>query len=358
MIGATLFDMPSPRPMQSQRTPTKRRVAQALGLALVIGGLGISASSADPDPDRVPNQEDLPTYPQSGQWVPLRAAGLNYADRAKQWIRLPSMLTSAFNRSAANLFDNQCNPGAGLYPYTKRTARSASVHFKSPSGASDSYGYVGPFTVRTVAFGSIPVEAKIQLQQLRDEQNKSIGLEFRSVEGDLCPSANPHGNYPTFHVGNVRIEGELKVAVASLKVDGVDLELRNTCRTAEPSSIKLTAPEYFSVKVGPGNIFKYYLETGPGATPLPDNQTPVAANVLTTPVFQPVSGGLLTGNVAIGPFAGCLTTRGEDVSRLLTATVSGDNNAVMTRSEGINPDASALPPGTPFPPLPIPTSAP
>lgn len=344
-------------PLKMPRTSTalRSRVARSAVLACIVLGAGMSAGSADDqNPDRVPFQSELPTYPVTGGWVPSRGTGLNYATSAKQWIRLPPLFMSAYNRASTTLIDNRC-PGGRLYPYQSSTKRSAALHFQSSPGTPSHYGYVGPFTVRTVAFGSIPVEAQIQLRQRRDAQDKPIGLELSTIEEVFCPGVGPHSegtNEETTYVHGSVVSGELEVAVAQLRVDGIDLHLRGSCQTEKPAAVSFSGADYYSLDLAA----RVYLDAAPGTPPLPADQAPRAANLMRTPVFNVGVGGLLTGNVDIPAFSGCLTTSGEDVSRLLTTTVSGPDNRAITRAEGI--DATETPRTEPLPALPFPTTAP
>lgn len=331
-----------------------RRGAQLLATTVAVVGMGMTAGSAAPE--NVPNPSDLPTYPESGTWIALRGTAINYAGTPKQWMRMPPLFTSAYNRNTTLLQDRQCRPGGRLYPYASLIKRSAAVHLQSSANAKKPYGLIGPIVVRTVAFGSIPIEAEVQLQQVRDSVGKTVGLEFKSAESVFCPGLGPFPDGTTDHIKDIGMRGDLNVAIVGLRVDGVNLKLRETCRTAKPAAIAVTAPDYYRVTRGFDRDF--YIETGPGATPLPPDQVPSAENLLTTPTFQPVKGGLLTGKVTISAFSGCLTSGGEDISRLLTATVSGDDNHVVVRAEGLEPDDTLFPPGTPLPPLPFPTTAP
>lgn len=333
------------------------RLIKVTILGCVVATAGLSAGSAAPGDEEVPYQSELPTYSETGLWVTPRATGLNYATTAAQWIRLPPLFVAAYNRAATNLVDNRC-PGGRLYPYTDQSIRSAALHFSSSGGAPSHYGYVGPFPVRTVAFGSIPVEAQIELRQRRDAQNKPIGLELRSTDGTFCPGLGHPSEGPderTVHVRDVKVSGELDLVVTSLRVDGVDLRLRESCRTSKPATLSLSAPEYFQIRRA-GDAIRIYLDRKPGSAPISRDDWPDAARVMETPLFNVGLGGRLSGNVDIPAFADCVTASGEDVSRLLTATVAGPDNPTITRTEGLVFDPN--PPTKPLPALPFPTAAP
>lgn len=338
---------PRPRALRSRATV---RIAALCAVVLTLGVVGGSAQGD------VANQDELPTYPESGKWVAVRATSINYAAAAKQWIRLPPLFVSAYNRRSTNLIDRRCLEGVGvLYPYQDRVTRDATMHFRSSANAPAAYGYVGPFTVRTVAFGSIPVEARVQLRQLRTGDNKSVGIDIKAPEQNFCPDRGPLPAEKTLHVSSADVKGKLEVAVTGLEVDGVDLKLRKTCRTRQPAALTLSSTEYFATVESDGILLKeFYTKNGAEMHRLEPQEEPKEANLFTTPVFNLVYGGLLTGNVTIPAFAACLTEGGEDISKLLTTTVAGNDNPVIVRAEGLD----SLPSETPLPDLPFPTAAP
>lgn len=335
---------PRPRALRSRATV---RIAALCAVVLTLGVVGGSAQGD------VANQDELPTYPESGSWVPVRATSINYAATAKQWIRLPPLFVSAYNRTSTRLVDTRC-PGGLLYPYEDQVKRHATMHFRSSANAPAAYGYIGPFTVRTVAFGSIPVEARVQLRQLRTGDNKSVGADLKAADRVFCLGQGPLPTEKTVHVSSADVNGELEVVVTGLEVDGVDLKLRNTCKTRQPAAMTLSSPEYFATGTGEAPDHEYYTRNGAGLDRLEPQEKPTPVNVFTTPVFNVSAGGLLTGNVAIPAFSACLTKDGEDISRLLTTTVSGNDNPVIVRAEGLE----SIPSDEPLPGLPFPTTAP
>lgn len=326
-----------------RRHRKKRRMLSRLAVsALVLAGLGVQNSSAAEDP-RYPGLPDFSST--SGDWVSPQGTGLTYADRAQQWVRLPPVYLGTFNRFAKTRTDNRCQ----LYtPYSMTEEYHATAFFLSSSGAPEPWGYVGPFTVRTVAFGSIPVEASIELRQPRDDENLPIGIEIKQKNGLYCAGKSPYpdiavpgGVTRNSHYDPASVDGQVEVGVTALKVDGVDVDLRGTCRTSKPGALALTSREYFTMS--PDN-----LEPGVQTTP---------ENFMTTPYLNIANGGLLFGTADIPPFAGCVTATGEDVSQLLTATVSGPGNPVSMRTNGLVKSCmnrDVCPP--PLPDLPFPAS--
>lgn len=300
----------------------------------VLLSAGLSAGSSNAAEDS--NFPGLPKL-DSGTWGAPRATGLNYTKQAQQWVRLPPLVAAAHSRAVVTRTDNGCQL---LLPYRRTELYSAPLFLRSSKGARRPYGYVGPFTVRTVAFGSIPVEASIELRQPRDGEDLPVPLEVKQMSGVFCPGESPFPDVPlqpdaNKYLAPAEVDGQLEVAVTELKVDGVDLKLADDCRTSEPGKISLTSREL------------YALDPDVPAEDRPDDER----KLLTTPYFSLGNGGLLTGTVAIPAFTGCATRGGEDISRLLTATISGSDNPVEMRSEGLR-NTVCLEPGAQCPPLP------
>lgn len=311
------------------------RLLRIGAIGIVLAAMGATNSSAAEDP-QFPG---LPRSPEIGSWVDTRTTSLNYVEATRQWIRPPRFSVKAYSEATTYLADPLC---VRLRPFRASAIYSADLHFVSSKGAPDPYGHVGPFAVRTVAFGGIPVEAEVALRQQRDAENLPIGLEFTQTLKRYCRGLGPNAG-PTEEEAlstNTTVNGQLEVAITSLKVDGVDLRLTDACRTGSPSTINLSSPDH--------------LNLDPTLEP---EDHPAPENIYTTKFFNAIAGGLLTGTIDIPAFAGCVTETGEDVSRLLTTTVSGKDNPVIIRSEGVA-TATVGDRSEPFDPLPFPTQAP
>ncbi len=275
-------------------------------------------------------------------WLSPRATGVNYSTATRQWIRVPPIFGAAYNVLSGTRQDFTCRR---LAPYRSRKDWQAFVHLRSTQGSRAPYGYLGPFTVRTLAFGSIPVEAQIRISQLRDGDDLPIALEATQRTGDFCEGLGPHAGPEEIeaHWDAAKLRGQVIVEVVTLKVDGVSVGLRGRCRGREPSSLELSGREWFSLAPDNEHI---------------DEPVGTVAWLMKTREFGMANGGLLTGNLVVPEFVGCLTSTGEDLSALLTAAVSGPDNPVSMRSEGLSTDR---PDGTakdPLPPLPFPERAP
>lgn len=304
----------------SKRRTLTTRVARIAAAALVLGGVGLQSGSAAEDP----TYPGLPAFTGPGVWAGPRAMGISHVDQAKQWVRLPPLVLGAFVHTSIKRRDTSCGT---YFPYESTTDWHATGFLRSSKGASEPWGIVGPFTARTVAFGSIPVEASVELRQVRDSENLPVGLEIKQKTAIYCSGQGP---YPPILGGSndhwfpTTVSGQAGVAVTALKVDGVDLQLKPGCSTSKPGTLALKSPDWYSMN--PENLI-------PGVSP--NSKVAGAKPYLTTRYFGMANGGLLEGTVEIPDFADCVTTQGEDVSRLLTATVSGADNPVAMRSQGL-----------------------
>jgi hypothetical protein len=188
----------------------------------------------------------------------------------------------------------------------------------SPKGAPANYGYMPPMTVRSVGFGLMPVEATVQVSQRR-KNGYPIPLQ---AQLDMTAYGDPTG---TLHddvkqVGHpVVVEDAFNIHILKVKVDGVDVGLTGDCRTKTPAPVKVSSPEF--------------------TIPLP-HQPPHDPKVDTdyfhewfrthdpSEYFSPTYGGELNGTITIPAFTGCTTKTGDDLSALMTLSVSGAGNPV------------------------------
>lgn len=305
----------------------------AAGVAVACVAM-LNASSAEtledtlPEDPRFPGQ-GLPGYGQhptteQSTWIDPQATTLNYMGVAKQWVRPPTLYTVGSNLPTATLNDPRCSGRLGEGVRNRRDYRAPLV-FLNPHAAptaSNRFGETQSFTVRTAAFGSLPVEAVVTLEQPRN------------VEGAVLPAiATQRGVYycvgeGPFESGNgllgTTVTGTVSVRVTRLRVDGVPISLASRCIAAD-GRLSLSAPDYFD-----------------GDPQIRDEERPPQssediAGILRTKFFNIGNGGLLSGTLDIPAFSGCRTTKGDDLSRILTAAVAGEGNPVTVRSEGLPP---------------------
>lgn len=316
-------------PQESGRTVVtkrRRRRLRKLGLAALATSCIMTAysplsSSASEDPT-YPGLPDQNTF--RGGWVSPSASVINEARKAKQWVRLPPLAIAAYNFGSVRRDDTSplCDRLGG---YKSLTDYKASLYFVSGDEKSPHpYGYVRAFDVHAVAFGTIPVTATVRLAQPRDSENLPIGGTATQKTGEFCPPGGPFTEKPPggssrpVHIIDTDVRLATNVEVVDLSVDGVHLGLRPGCRTSAPSEVVATAAEY------------YGWDPSVSAAERPSKET-----VMTTKYFTLAVGGLLTGSVDIGAFADCTTPAGEDVSPLLTNVISGQDNKVVLRAQGL-----------------------
>lgn len=284
----------------------------------------------------------FPGLPDAGDTLLApRVTGLTEARTARQWVRIPSAQAVGFPGNAVERRDPTCLR-LGKYSYT--ADYSAQIFMLSPVGSAAKYGYIGPFTTRTVAFGSIPVEASIRISQQRDADNLPVPLRAKQKAAQFCPGLGPNAGHGQIEQSLVDTEvtGSVDIDITSISVDGVSLRLKQTCRSKQPVALKLTAPDVFSLDptLGVNNPL-----IPPGADLDQDADRDLVAKAIlertmTSPYFNFGFGGLLTATVDIPPFAGCTTASGEDISPLLTSAISGPTNDLKLRSEALTAEVT------------------
>ncbi|MFF5506356.1 DUF6801 domain-containing protein [Streptomyces roseolus] len=170
-------------------------------------------------------------------------------------------------------------------------------HFTTLSPGNLSYQgrkQTPPFTATFLTFDFQPVTATMVLEQVGPI---TIDTLLRIV-------TSTYDN----HLENT-VRAPLVLRVLDVKVNGVDLDVGPSCRTAAPLASPEPEPERY-----PGN---HLVLLGLGKIPYGQ---PAEGYVLT-------GGGPLTGTVTIPPFKDC-GAGGEDLDRLLTAAISGPDNHV------------------------------
>lgn len=263
----------------------------ALLTVLTLTTLGAGSSQADDGPyPGLPPAEVPPPPLVHTSWGGTAFGALAYVRRARQWVRTP-LVTAAFD-----LNQGIADPNPDPSRYQRCSVVNANSYLVAPAGASYNYGASRDVTVRTVAFGNIPVEATVRLEQTR-------------VEGLPVP-VKLHTQVCTNTIGAIEVpDNEFKFSlfthVVAVSVDGTPLRLDGACRTRTAGPVDLHGKGYYQGWDGTKNV-------PPPATPYWESGH-----------YNVASGGLLTGTMDVPAFAGCTTAEGDDLSRLLTATISG-----------------------------------
>lgn len=252
-----------------------------------------------------------PAADSSQDWQAASQGGLSYAKRAKQWFRSPDAMVT-FNARAI-IYDND-----DVANYNRTVGYAYMV---SPAGAPANYGYLPPMTVRSVGFGLIPVEATVQVSQRRENgypvaaKATMLGADYKGVNSQGGLTFTKQVAEPTV------VDDAFNVHILGVKVDGVDLELSGDCRTVTPAPVHMVGSGYTipfpydapATHDFPTNIDKFFQTSDPAT------------------FFNPLWGGQLNGTMTIPPFTGCSTSSGDDLSALMTLSVSGPDNPISAR---------------------------
>lgn len=299
----------------------RRRLRRTLGMSFLAAAI-LSLSSHSSSNAAEGPWPGLPRFTGEGSWTGAAQGGISQAAKARQWAQVPMQVTAARQQTTGTEY-----PQPDPLDRFSRRVYTISLFLVSPPGSEHNYGMSPKFTVRTVAFGAIPVEATLQLIQRRGPDGlpvpivASSGITFFNVSG-------------TAEYEDTVIEDDVTLRVTRLVVDGVDLGLAGRCQTAEPGKLSL---------FGRG-----WNETEGVSRDYPWLQGRYFAS----------AGGALEGSVDIPSFAGCTSSNGEDISRLLASAVSGPGNAVKLHVSGPVCTPNLAPsPGTTRPDQPGPNPA-
>lgn len=235
-------------------------------------------------------------------WSAAAQGGLSYAKRAKQWFRTPdAMVTFVANAANWPQEDNK-----------KRFMSEGQAQMVSPPGAPETYGFMEPVTVRSVGFGLMPVEATVQVSQRRSG-GYPIPMHARI---DFVSHLDPvTGKILRQVTDQTTVKDAFNVRILKVRVDGEDLGLTGNCRTVEPAPVTMIGPAY----------------TIEDPDRYPSYKTDWFRTTDPTTFFHPTFGGQLTGTLTIPAFTGCTTKVGDDLSKLMTLSVSGPDNPVVAR---------------------------
>ncbi|MFT4287913.1 hypothetical protein [Nocardioides sp.] len=301
-----------------------RRLLRRATAPLVLVTLLMLACGPSADADGVyyPSWPGLPnlTVPtgwakskDSGDW----ATGLTEVARARQWLKVPAQATALLVLQEPVITYPTDDPQGRKQTTTYR----AYTFLSSPAGATDGYGIGMPITVRTVAFGAVPVEVGLRIEQLRDEDDLPVALEVAMTVTGYYP-ATPVEVRPgvtSTESSSARLTGQVRVRLTALAVDGIDVGLGDC--VSPPISLDLTSNTAW--KSDP--LTDPDLDPEVAATP---SGSTARVDWLAARGLAKIMGGAVSGQLEIPAFSDCRTTAGEDVSPLLTGAVSGPGNAV------------------------------
>lgn len=288
-----------------------------------------STSSAEPGPyPGLPYVDPVPDFPPSTDrnitaWLNAPYTGLAGSTRALQWSRVP------IGTLASNIAIFVCSPPGGANPCPFPTPEGMTGFYTryhiagflvSPDGSSDPYGDGQVMTIRTVAFGSIPVEVDVQISQTRDADGLPVPIILEAADYSTGAPGGPITDYVTVPA---TLKGKITVGIDRLRIDGVDVGLTGSCSTS-PTDLQGTSEEA-RVPIGQeGGLDTKRFTVG-------------------------TDGGGATGKIDIPAFGSCATTTGDDVGPILTSALSGPDNPVSVQYGGAYCFADYTPDGFPKP---------
>lgn len=302
---------------------------------ILVAWLGLVAVGAAPgaySDDSPGSGYDLPPAGTGAAQGPVGISQTALARRAKLIVRLPNMLGWV---QVSPPRDPNSGPGRSRPVPLPDEFQShvpgcvatgvpimSDVYAIGPAPEGRPVGELPPATIKTVAFGSIPVTATLQLSQIVDGQLEPLRADLwqtpRPGYGYRCDPNN--GNQTPTGYGTVK--GQLSLTISRLRIDGQPVDIGAHCRTVTPLEINLWADRAGETArpsdAGPDWAMGWTPGTGGDLYQRKD----------TTRVDVP--GGYLvhpgSTDLTIPAFTDCTSTAGDDISRLLTATISGSGN--------------------------------
>lgn len=240
-------------------------------------------------------------FPEAG-WLGTGQVARAGSVKGKQWASLPLTMV-AVNAVWTN--ESTPRPVPPDKPALIDTI-NAYVFMVSPddSVGGHNYGDSALVPVRTVAFGSIPVEATLQVSQLRDADGTPEELELELAQRAWGTGRN---RYYTFDEVNLR--ASVIVRLRQLKLDGVDVRLQDSCRTHTPALLDVAAQPW---------------ATEPGGGTLAGQYDPEVG-------MLGQSGAHFDGTIDIPAFSGCITNSGDNLSGIVSTVLAGEDNPVSVR---------------------------
>lgn len=281
-------------------------IAAAVVAALAWGPTGSNADELDPPGQRdwpgLPVREQLPGTRGLEMWGTSAQAGVAYTAQARQWIRLPETKLAISNAAISTARPRDRPELQNLW---QQFGKAVAV----PDDPALGYGTFNPGTIRTVAFGSVPVEARLVIRQVEDENGVPKPIVVEQTSEKVLRSSIPEVGYAERLLDPVFDEAKISAHLTELKVDGVDVGLHGDCRTASPATLRLT-----------GQGFRIALLDDDGQQ-YEEYDPRVHVNV-----FGNDGSGTVFGTFDLPRFTECTTRSGDDLSALITSAVSGPDN--------------------------------
>lgn len=207
-----------------------------------------------------------------------------------------------------------------------------------PLGVGESeLGVLARTPVRLLAFGTIPATATItmRLAETSGSLEPLTAHIWDSTVGPQGCAPLPSGSMPT----SALVEGKINIELSDLVIDGAPVDLGPSCRTKEPADVYLWG-EFNSDGGGyspgrGGNLGAY------------DGLHPGSLFPLDHPLYVEDNGRTIPGSTGVNvpAFVGC-GAGGEDLSEIVTAMASGENNPVRAVQGGLVATGG---PGAPVP---------
>jgi hypothetical protein len=294
----------------------RKRGAQLCMLAVAMAALScggvLTASGAD-TPPKCPDGAPLPIPPASVCQGAIVSDTASTVTKAKLTIHIGPTRVLSYVTSSTDwpLTPPLLPPGA---PFQNAVDPA---YVWSPPKSAQPFGLFPDVLVQGLAFGSVPITARVQIRQ---HQVNGIISPIAVFIRNGNPYVNPTNRLRYQWLDSPHAFGLLDITISDVTVDKVPVDVGPRCQTASPALLTLTARHGRYVT---------------GATPDPWWWQPIKTNN---------GGGTPYGTVDVPAFKGC-HDGADNLDPLLTAMVSGAGNPVIANQvEGVTGDYEHLPP--------------
>lgn len=296
--------------------------AALLPLLFLTCGPGADADSVLSPPWPGLPAQSLPsgwTSSTTGAW----GDGLSEVSRARQWLKIPAQAVVAeLLKAPSKKFPADDPQGRN---FTQDI--SVSLFLSSPAGAIHGYGVGLPTTVHAVAFGAVPIQASLRIEQLRDDGDLPVALQLRLHEAAYRSAQQVRPGVSSQDRVDLTLTGHVRVRLTALSVDGVDVGLGD-CVSAPIALDLKSATVWENDPLTDPNMHDPTNPLYDGAQPTFTPGTKAANDWLAARGVATLNGGAVSGDIDVPAFSHCLTRSGEDLSPLLTSSISGPGNPV------------------------------
>ncbi|WP_229054381.1 hypothetical protein [Aeromicrobium sp. Leaf350] len=324
-----------------------------LAVLILVGAVALPGNAAPVEPDApapgvvepgaqelaaagTPGREDLPEQPISTRYGIATATQNAVARTAKMSLTIgpeSPLWTMIFFPLFSHPVENPTTGGTVVrvpYPFfqppcavneaTRKQAnyfRGAIYPMRPIAGGGGAVGVLAEMSVNLVAFGSIPASATVTMTMAREngEVVPLITHQWNAINAGRFGGCDTTYRAPS----TAMVEGPVELSISDLVIDGVPVDVGESCSTVEPVQLQMFNEDDYSPTQGGSLSARDGLRNG---TLFP----------LNSPFYFKDNGREIPSSTGIDipAFTGC-RGGGDDLSQIVTSLASGPNNPVRVR---------------------------